>query len=51
MISQLAVPWAALRGFWLMCGIHARLAQIPRMDVANKPLAPATLNEVVRTTN
>ena len=50
-ISQLAVPWAASRGSWLMRGIHARLAQIPRTDVANKPLAPATLNEVVRTTN
>ena len=32
-----------------MRGLHARLAQIPRRDVANKPLAPASLNEVVRT--
>ena len=50
-ISQLVVPWATSRGSWLMRGIHAHLAQIPRTDVANKPLAPATLYEVVRTTN
>ena len=48
-ISQLAIPWATSRGSWLMRGLHARLAQIPRRDVASKPLAPASLNEVVRT--
>ena len=48
-ISQLAVPWAALRGSWLMQGIHAHLAQIPWRDVANKPLTQVSLNEVVRT--
>ena len=50
-IFQLAVPWAATRGSWLIHGIHAYLAQIPRTDVANKPLDPAALNEVVRITN
>ena len=50
-ISQLAVPWATSRGSWLMRGIQARPAQIPRVDVANKAIVPASLSEVVRTTN
>ena len=50
-ISQLAVPWATSRGSWLMRGIQARMVQIPRRDVANKPLVPAALNEVVKTTS
>ena len=34
-----------------MRGIQARMVQIPRRDVANKPLVPAALNEVVRATS
>ena len=50
-ISRLAIPWATSRGSWLMRGIQARLAQIPRVDVANKAIVPASLSEVVKTTN
>ena len=34
-----------------MRGIQARLAQIPRVDVANKAIVPTSLSEVVKMTN
>ena len=47
-ISELATPWAASRVSWLMRGVQARIAQVPRLDVANKPVTPTSIDEVVR---
>ena len=50
-ISELAVPWANLRLSWLMRGVHARMSQLQVKDVANKPIAPLSVDEVVRVTS
>ena len=47
-VSKLAVPWASSRVSWLMRGVHARMSQLAVDDVANKSVAPLSLNEVVR---
>ena len=47
-ISKLAVPWASSRVSWLMRGIHARMSQLNVDDVANKSVAPLSVDEVVR---
>ena len=47
-ISKLAVPWASSRVSWLMRDIQARLSQVVVNDVANKPISPLNVNEVVR---
>ena len=47
-ISKLAIPWASLRVSWLMRGIHARMSQLNVDDVANKLVAPLSVDEVVR---
>ena len=47
-ISKLAVPWASSRVSWLMRGIQARLGQVVVNDVANKPISPLNVDEVVR---
>ena len=47
-ISKLAVPWASLRVSWLMRDIQARLSQVIVNDVANKPISPLNVDEVVR---
>ena len=47
-ISKLAVPWASLRVSWLMRGMHARMSQLTVDDVANKSVAPLSVDEVVR---
>ena len=47
-ISELAVPWASSRLSWLMRDVHARMSQIVVDDVANKSVAPLSVNEVVR---
>ena len=47
-ISKLAVPWASLRVSWLIRGIHARMSQLNVDDVANKSVAPLSVDEVVR---
>ena len=46
-ISELAIPWASLRVSWLMRGIHARMSQLNVDDVANKSVAPLSVDEVV----
>ena len=46
-ISKLAIPWACLRVSWLMRGVHARMSQLNVDDVANKSVAPLSVDEVV----
>ena len=50
-ISELAVPWASSRLSWLMRGVHAKMSRLQVKDVANKPIAPLSVDEVVRVTN
>ena len=47
-ISELAVPWASSRVSWLMRDVQARLGQVVVKDVANKPISPLNVDEVVR---
>ena len=47
-ISKLAVPWASSRVSWLMRGMHAQMSQLTVDDVANKSVAPLSVDEVVR---
>ena len=47
-ISELAVPWASSRLSWLMRDVHARMSQLVVSDVANKSVAPLSVDEVVR---
>ena len=50
-ITELAVPWANSRLSWLMRGVHAKMSQLQVNDVANKPIAPLSVDEVVRVTS
>ena len=47
-ISKLAVPWASSQISWLMRDIVAKLGQVMVNDIANKPIAPLHVDEVVR---
>ena len=47
-ISELAVPWASSRVSWLIRDVQARLSQVVVKDVANKPISPLNVDEVVR---
>ena len=47
-ISKLAVPWASSRISWLMRDAVAKLGQVKVNDIANKPIAPLHVDEVVR---
>ena len=47
-ISELAIPWASSRLSWLMRDVHARMSQMVVDDVANKSVAPLSIDEVVR---
>ena len=47
-ISKLVIPWASLRVSWLMRGVHARMSQLTVDVVANKSVAPLSVDEVVR---
>ena len=47
-ISKLAVPWAFSRVSWLMTDVLAKLGQVVVNDIANKPIAPLHVDEVVR---
>ena len=47
-ISKLAIPWASSRVSWLMRGVHARMSQLAVDDVANKSVAPLSVDEVVQ---
>ena len=50
-ISKLAVPWASSRVSWLMRDVLAKLGHVVMNDVANKPIAPLHVDEVVRVTS
>ena len=47
-MSKLAMLWASARVSWLMRGMHARMSQLAVDDVANKSVAPLSVDEVVR---
>ena len=47
-ISKLAVPWASSQVSWLMRDVVAKLGQVMVNDIANKPIAPLHVDEVVR---
>ena len=47
-ISKLAVPWASSRVSWLMRDVVAKLGQVMVNDIANKPIVPLHVDEVVR---
>ena len=47
-ISELAVPWASSRVSWLMRGVQAQMSQLAVDDVANKLVAPLSIDEVVQ---
>ena len=47
-ISKLVIPWASSRVSWLMRGVHAQMSQLAVDDVANKSMAPLSVDEVVR---
>ena len=47
-ISKLDIPWAFSRVSWLMRGVHARMSQLNVDDVANKMVAPLSVDKVVR---
>ena len=47
-ISKLAVPWASSRITWLMKDVQAKLGQTEVKEVANKPISPLHMDEVVR---
>ena len=47
-ISKLAVPWSSSRISWLMWDVASRHGQVVVNDVANKPITPLNVDEVVR---
>ena len=47
-ISKLMVPWSSSWILWLMWDVTARLSQVVMNDVANKPIMPLNVDEVVR---
>ena len=47
-ISKLAVPWSSSQISWLMWDVTARLSQVVINDMANKPITPLDIDEVVR---
>ena len=50
-ISKLAVLWASSQVSWLMRDVLAKLDQVVVNDIANKPIAPLHVDEVVRVTS
>ena len=50
-ISKLAVPCASSQVSWLMRDVQAKLGQVVVNDVANKPISPLNVDEVVRVTS
>ena len=48
-ISKLAIPWASSHISWLMQDMYVFVGQYPIPDVAIKPVAPALIDEVVKT--
>ena len=50
-IYKLAVPWASSQVSWLMRDVQAKLGQVVVHDIANKPILPLNVDEVVRVTS
>ena len=50
-ILKLVVPRASLQVSWLMRDVQAKLGQVVVNDVANKPILPLNVDEVVRVTS
>ena len=50
-ISKLALPWASSQVSWWMRDIQAKLGQVVMNDVANKPISPLNVDEVVQVTS
>ena len=46
-ILELAIPWASSRPSWLMQDVHTQMSQMVVNDVANKSVAPLSVDEVV----
>ena len=49
--SKLAVPWVSSQVSWLMRDVLAKLGQVVMNDIANKPIVPLHVDEVVRVTS
>ena len=47
-ISRLAIPWSSSRISWLMRDVMAKMGRVVMNDVANKPIAPLDIKEIVR---
>ena len=47
-ISKLAILWSSFRILWLMWDVMDKLGQVVVNDVANKPIAPLDVDEIVR---
>ena len=47
-ISKLATPWASSRVSWLLRGVQVRMSQLTADNVANKLVAPLSVDEVVQ---
>ena len=47
-ISKLAIQWSLSQISWLMRDVTAKLGQVVINDVANKPITPLDVDEVVR---
>ena len=47
-ISKLAIPWSSSRISWLMRDVMAKMGRVVVNDVANKPISPLNVNEIVR---
>ena len=46
-ISKLAILWSSSRISWLMRDVMAKMGRVVMNDVANKPIAPLDVNEIV----
>ena len=47
-ILKLAIPWAASRVSWLLRNVQAHMGRATWDDVANKPISPTLVDEVVK---
>ena len=47
-IADLTIPWASSRVSWLLGHAQARMGWATRDDVANKPICPTAVDEVVK---
>ena len=47
-ISELAIPWTSSRLSWLMREVQAQMSQLAVNDMANKSVAPLSVDKVVR---